>query len=95
MIRVLVKASSPIVRAGLESLIKATPAMALVNDSLDSEATASFSLESPADVLVVETGMLADRSAREAIDWAGAGDRWFYCYRTLPPTPSPTPCERE
>ncbi len=73
MIRVLVKASSPLVRAGLESLIRESSTLSLVDDSPRGPSAASFSLESPADVLVVEAETVADLPARDAIDWAGAG----------------------
>ncbi len=71
MIRVLVKASSPIARAGLESLLEAHPALRLVEDS--SGDAQGIEAESPPDVLLVEGETLADHAAREAMDWAGAG----------------------
>jgi len=71
MIRVLVKASSPISRAGLESLLHAHPALRLVEDS-SGNATGTEA-ESPPDVLLVEAETLADPGAREGMDWAGAG----------------------
>jgi len=68
MIRVLVKASSPIIRAGLESLLQAQPGLQLVEDS-----PAEAALESPPDVLVVETEVVADYFAGKALDWDAAG----------------------
>jgi DNA-binding NarL/FixJ family response regulator len=71
MIRVLVKASSPIARAGLESLLQAHPALGLVEDSFGD--ARGIEAESPPDVLLVEAETLADPAAREAMDWAVAG----------------------
>jgi DNA-binding NarL/FixJ family response regulator len=71
MIRVLVKASSPITRAGLESLLRAYPALRLVQDWPGD--ARGIGAESPPDVLLVEAETLSDPAAREAIDWAGAG----------------------
>ena len=71
MIRVLVKASSPIARAGLESLLQAHPVLRLVKNT--SEAAQGMEAESPADVLLVEVETLAEPAAREAMDWASAG----------------------
>ncbi len=73
MIRVQVKASSPIAKAGLESLLRAHPAFRLVNDSAGGAEEAGHAFDSPPDVLVVEAETLSDHAAREAMDWAGAG----------------------
>ncbi|HEX5410243.1 MAG TPA: response regulator transcription factor [Terriglobia bacterium] len=70
MIRVLVKASSAIARAGLESLIRDHPGFQLVGDSSSGAAAGSESLP---DVLVAEAESVADDFAREALDWASAG----------------------
>jgi two-component system, NarL family, response regulator YdfI len=71
MIRVLVKASSPIAKAGLESLLQANSGLRVVEESaLNARAMSS---DSPADVLLVEVLSLADGGARAALDWAGAG----------------------
>lgn len=64
MIRVLIKASSPVARAGLESLLDAHPDLRLVEDS---------GIESPPDVMLVECETLADPATREALEWASAG----------------------
>lgn len=71
MIRVLVKASSPIAKAGLESLLQAHSALRVVGDS--SGDGRSNEEDSPPDVLLVEASTLADPAARKAIDWASAG----------------------
>jgi NarL family two-component system response regulator YdfI len=71
MIRVLVKASSPIAKAGLESLLGDHPALRLVQDTAGD--IRGMGAESPADVLLVEAGTLADPAARKAMDWAAAG----------------------
>ncbi len=73
MIRVLVKASSAIAKAGLESLLQAHPAFQLVGESSGDAAGTALAFDSPPDVLVVEAESLADHSAREAMDWAVAG----------------------
>ena len=73
MIRVMVRASSPIARAGLESLLQAHPALELVEALPGRSVRAEGALESPADVWVVEAESLADHTAREAMEWAGAG----------------------
>jgi DNA-binding NarL/FixJ family response regulator len=71
MIRVLVKASSPIAKAGLETLLQAHSALRLVQDA--SEDSRVSGAESPADVLLVETTTLTDPAARRAVDRAAAG----------------------
>ncbi len=71
MINVLVKASSPIAKAGLESLLRPYSDLRLVEDlSKDAREVES---ELPADVLLVEADTLSDPAAREALDWAGGG----------------------
>lgn len=71
MIRVLVKASSPIAKAGLESLLRADSNLELAEDS--SADARRMEAESPPDVLLVESGTLAESGVREAIGWASAG----------------------
>lgn len=71
MIHVLVKASSPIAKAGLQSLLIANPALGLVEDS--SGDSAWIESKAPPDVWLVEVETLTDPAAREAIDWASAG----------------------
>ncbi len=73
MIRVLVKASSPIAKAGLESLLQGHSAVQLVGDSSADNAGSAHTFESESDVLVVEAESFADHSAHEAMDWAAAG----------------------
>ena len=71
MIRVLIKASSHVARAGLESLLHSHPSVRLVPDSRgDARGVES---ESPADVLLVEADTFRDATAREAMEWAAAG----------------------
>lgn len=71
MINVLVKASSPIAKAGLESLLRPYSDLRLVEDlSKDAREVDS---EYSAEVLLVEADTLSDPGAREALDWAGAG----------------------
>ena len=72
MIRVRVKASSPMAKAGLESLLRPYSALRLVEDSAEEDSQGVES-ELPADVLVVEAESLSDAAAREAQDWAGTG----------------------
>ncbi len=71
MINVLVKASSPIAKAGLESLLRPYSDLRLVEDfgKDDQEVESEFL----ADVLLVEADTLSDPGAREALDWVGAG----------------------
>jgi DNA-binding NarL/FixJ family response regulator len=64
MIRVAIKASSPLAKAGLETLLHAQPGLGLVEDS---------GIDSPPDVLLVECETFAAPAAREAIEWASAG----------------------
>ena len=71
MINVLVKASSPIAKAGLESLLRPYSDLRLVEDL--SQGDREVESELPADVLLVEAETLSDPGAREALDWAGAG----------------------
>jgi two-component system, NarL family, response regulator YdfI len=71
MIRVLVKASSAIARAGIESLLREHFGFQLIGVASGGDSMAG--LESLPDVLVVEAETLAGDSAREAIDWASTG----------------------
>ena len=71
MIRVLIKASSPIAKAGLESLLRAHSGLRFVEES--SGDARGLAADSPPDVLLVEAITLADPAARRAMDWAGAG----------------------
>ena len=71
MIRVLIKASSPIAKAGLGSLLQAHSGLRLVEES--SGDVRGMGADSPPDVLLVEAMTLADPAARKAMDWAGAG----------------------
>ena len=71
MINVLVKASSPMAKAGLESLLRPHSALRLVDD-LSRDAGGPES-QLPADVLLVEADTLSDSVAREALDWASTG----------------------
>src|SRR5438128_1516404 len=54
MIRVLVKASTSIARAGLESLLRAHPSFRLVPESSDGYPADGPALESQPDVLLIE-----------------------------------------
>jgi DNA-binding NarL/FixJ family response regulator len=71
MTRVLVKASSRLAQAGLESLLSSHPALRVVEGL--TEKARGVESESPPDVLVVEANTLAEPAAREAIDWAAEG----------------------
>jgi DNA-binding NarL/FixJ family response regulator len=71
MIRVLVKASSPMAKAGLESLLRPYSALRLVDEQ--SKDARGFESELPADVLLVEADTLSDPAARDALDWASTG----------------------
>ncbi|HET9177434.1 MAG TPA: response regulator transcription factor [Terriglobia bacterium] len=81
MIRVLVKASSTIARAGLESLVREHPGFQLIRDSPGGGSAGGA--ESLADVLVVEAESVADDSAREALDWASANGAVVLLVRNL------------
>ena len=69
MIHVLVKASSPMAKAGLESLLRPHSALQLVDDA----SKEGIESKPPFDVLLVEAEALSDPDAREAIEWAAAG----------------------
>ena len=71
MIRVLIKASSPIAKAGLESLLQAHSGLRLVEES--SGDAQGMAADSPPDVLLVEAITLSDPAARKAMDWASEG----------------------
>ncbi len=71
MIRVLIKASSEITRAGLEALLREHPSLEIVRDAPGTPLAAGP--EPPFDVLIVEAETLRDPAAREAQDWARAG----------------------
>ena len=68
MIRVVVKAASPVVKASLESLLRRIPLLRVIDRS-----DASWSGAEAADVLVAEAATLTDPTAREALEWARAG----------------------
>ena len=70
MIRVLVKASSRMAKAGLESLLRPYSRLRLVEEFGESREVESGL---PADVLLVEANTLSDHTAREALDWVAAG----------------------
>jgi two-component system, NarL family, response regulator YdfI len=82
MIRVLVKASSEIARAGLESLLRGHPGFHLAGDS---DGATGAGLDSPADVLLVEAASLADPAARDALDWARGGGPAILLVRSAVP----------
>jgi len=71
MIRVLVKASSPLAKAGLESLLRPHSALRVVGDA--SKDAQGVEFQALFDVLLVEADTLSDPGAREAIDWAATG----------------------
>jgi len=73
MIRVLIKASSAIAKAGLESLLGGHPSLQLVEDSSGRTRRTAAGAQSPPDVLVVEAETMASHAAREALEWALAG----------------------
>jgi DNA-binding NarL/FixJ family response regulator len=68
MIRVVVKAASPAVKASLESLLRGMPALRVIDRS-----DALWSGAEAADVLVAEAMTLTDPAAREALERARAG----------------------
>jgi two-component system, NarL family, response regulator YdfI len=71
MIRVLLKASSPFVKAGLASLLRLYPDLHVLEDV--AENTGRIEAQVLADVLLAEANTIADAIARGAMDWAGAG----------------------
>ena len=71
--RVLIKASSPMAQAGLQSLLEEHPGFELVSASSLSAPGLKSGDESLPDVYLVEAESLADNLAREAVDWAVAG----------------------
>src|SRR6266702_1590304 len=73
MIRVLVKASTSIARAVLESLLRAHPTFLLMLNSSGVHPDGEPAPESQPDALLVEAETIADTSAREAMDLAEAG----------------------
>ncbi len=73
MIRVFVRASSPIAKAGLESLLRAHSGFEVAEASRVTSEGVRSAWESSPGVLVAEADTLSDRVAREAIDWAGVG----------------------
>jgi two-component system, NarL family, response regulator YdfI len=78
MIRVLIRASSRLAKAGLESLLRSEPALQLVEDSRE----LGVDTDSPPEVLLVETDTLADAAAREAVELASAGGPVVLLVRT-------------
>jgi len=71
MTRVLIKASSRLAQAGLQSLLSSHAALQVVEDL--AENARGVESQSPPDVLLVEANTLDDPAAREAINWAGEG----------------------
>lgn len=68
MIRVVVKATSPAVKASLETLLRGMSALRVIDHS-----DASWSGAEAADVLVAEASTLAHPAAHDALEWARAG----------------------
>jgi two-component system, NarL family, response regulator YdfI len=71
MIRILVKAQTPVARAGLESLLAGHPGFQIVRNSSSGDSMPEP--DAPLDAWVVEAETLADPPAREAINWGAAG----------------------
>jgi two-component system, NarL family, response regulator YdfI len=75
MIRVLIKASSPVVKAGLESLVRATTGMDVISDPFDDPGAGSAAITDlqAADVVLAELENRDDALAQEAFDEAMDG----------------------
>lgn len=71
MIRVLIKASSPIARAGLEALLRSHPELQVIVEPTDDiNSSEVFPLDSPIDVALVQTDSVENLA--EALDRTGA-----------------------
>jgi len=73
MIGVLIKASSPVVKAGLESLVRATRSLYVVNDSGPPKPTASGVANWQAEVVLAELESRDDKLVQEVLDQAADG----------------------
>ena len=74
MIRVLIKATSPVVKAGLETLIRSYASFQVVRELSDETDEAESAIEDePPDVIVAELEARNDESSEEAFDEAADG----------------------
>jgi DNA-binding NarL/FixJ family response regulator len=74
MIRVLIRASSPVVKAGLESLIRAYPSLHVISDSFEEHSAAEGAVkEVEPGVVLAELDGRDDEIASEALDDAANG----------------------
>jgi len=74
MIRVLIKASSPAVKAGLESLVRATPSMDVIGDVFDDPRTGNGAIaDLQPDVVLAELESRDDDNASEVLEEATNG----------------------
>ena len=74
MIRVLIVASSPVAKAGLESLVRANPSLSVVGDSSDDlGATESAIAELQPDIVLAELESRDDKNASVLLDEAANG----------------------
>jgi DNA-binding NarL/FixJ family response regulator len=74
MIRVLIKASSPILKAGLESLVRADPCFEVVRDPFDdSGASSGVIADSQPDIVLAELENRDDENVSEVLGQAASG----------------------
>lgn len=73
MIRVLIMATSPVVRAGLESLIRSHTSFDIVQESSDEVDAAGGSIQEPPDVIVAELDGRNDESTEEVFNEVADG----------------------
>jgi two-component system, NarL family, response regulator YdfI len=73
MMRVLIKASSPITQAGLESVIRAHAAFQVMRDAAGVGRASEGPEEFHPDVVLAEIDSPEDEGARELLEWAAAG----------------------
>jgi two-component system, NarL family, response regulator YdfI len=73
MMRVLIKASSPITQAGLESVIRAHSAVHVMRDSVGVGRAGEDAEEFHPEVVLAEIDSPEDEGARELLDWAAEG----------------------
>jgi len=73
MIRVLIKASSAIAKAGLEALLRAHPSFYLVDEPSEAGSTAVTPSGQQPDVVLAEIEDRDDEVAQEMFDWAASG----------------------
>jgi len=73
MIRVLIKASSAVAKAGLEALLRSHPSLVLIDETSDIGAGERTRSSEQPDVVVAEIEDSDEEVAQEVLNWAASG----------------------